>query len=458
MNKFIYKQSNKIALALFVLVGMTDSTHLHASGREDTASLHASGYSGHASGSQDPLPSQANTTRMITTRMIQLISPNGEEIGQVIKLISLNGEEIGQVSIPAYTHKLISLNLEKGLVSIPADTHKFIYIPSMIDKEVRRFLWNIFAEDDTLKKKIPNDLLTDISRLYNPNEDKCNTGHLKYSEIKESIMHSTAYSIILPNGVRITMKHEINELGELMLTTDTILSMQNIDWTNIETVQLVRLNPLTNVLVGSTCKLVTYSSTYRNVDTNLWFYIHNSLQSQSDSPDRVLEGEINNIIRIRHEGEINNIIRIRHEGEYKARYKSAATWIKNNCEQLFGCTREQIHFIGRERSDDSDFAIRIDNSSISLGVSIDSSYLHEDKLLIRLSAVRYGNEMHELANNIHAILNEAVHNPADDDEVVRVVDVDAIGGVPGSPAIDANAVVRVVDVDAGVPVPNPAIL
>lgn len=434
MVKVIYKHSNKIALALFVLVGMTDSTHLHASGRQDTASLHASGYSGHASGSQDPLPSQANTTRMITTRMIQLISPNGEEIGQVIKLISLNGEEIGQVSIPAYTHKLISLNLEKGLVSIPADTHKFIYIPSMIDKEVRRFLWNIFAEDDTLKKKIPNDLLTDISRLYNPNEDKCNTGHLKYSEIKESIMHSTAYSIILPNGVRITMKHEINELGELMLTTNTILSMQNIDWTNIETVQLVRLNPLTNVLVGSTCKLVTYSSTYRNVDTNLWFYIHNSLQSQSDSPDRVLEGE------------------------YKARYKSAATWIKNNCEQLFGCTREQIHFIGRERSDDSDFAIRIDNSSISLGVSIDSSYLHEDKLLIRLSAVRYGNEMHELANNIHAILNEAVHNPADDDEVVGVGDVDAIGGVPGSPAIDANAVVRLVDVDAGVPVPNPAIL
>jgi hypothetical protein len=360
--------------------------------------------------------------------MIQLSSPNGEEIGQVIKLISLNGEEIGQVSIPAYTHKLISLNLEKGIVSIPADTHRpFIYIPDRIDKAVRRLLWNRFAEDSPLKDKIKTDLyfngeLTDISELYNPNKDKWNTEHLPHSESQEAIIHSTAYSITLP-GTTITMKHYIAE-GKLVLTTDTVQSMENIDWTNIETVKLVRLNPLTNVLVGSTSKLATYSSTYRTVDsTNIWFYIHNSLQSQSDSPDRVLEGEI------------NNIIRIRHEGEYKARYKSAATWIKNNCEQLFGCTREQIHFIPRERGDDSDFAIRIDNSSISLGVSIDSSYLHEDKLLIRLSAVRYGNEMHTVANNIHAILNEEVHN-----------------------STDPNAVVRVVDVDAGVPVPNPAIL
>lgn len=201
--------------------------------------------------------------------MIQLISPNGEEIRQVIKFTGLNGGEMGQVSIPAYTHKLIRLNCEKGRVSIPADTHQpFIYIPRIFDKAVRRLLWNRFAEDDTLKDKIKTDpyfngLLTDISRLYNPNEDKWNTEHLKYSEIKESIMHSTAYSIILPNGVRITMKHEINDEGELKLATDTMLSMQNIDWTNIETVKLVRLDPLTNVLVGSTSKLVTYSSTYR---------------------------------------------------------------------------------------------------------------------------------------------------------------------------------------------------
>lgn len=127
---------------------------------------------------------------------------------------------------------------------------------------------------------------------------------------------------------------------------------------------------------------------------------------------------------------------LRTEG-YKARLKSAATWIKNNCKKLFGCTGEQIHFIRSERSDDSEFAIHIDNPSRSLGVSIDSSCLHKDKLLIRLrSTFGYiGDQRNiELANNIHAILNEPVHNPTDGDEVVGVGvgDVDAIGGVPGS--------------------------